>query len=92
MAKLKVQMKIGKAIMELPDTKTIRLEWPEGYEIDFLTGQFITVYWSHKQKYKRAYSLSSCALDKGYYEVTVPPALFAPGSKELRISWVDFYR
>ena len=71
MAKLKVEMKIGKAIMELPDTKTIRLEWPEGYEVDFLTGQFITVYWPHKQKYKRAYSLSSCALDKGCYEVTV---------------------
>ena len=39
--------------------------------MDFLTGQFITVYWPHKQKYKRAYSLSSCALDRGYYEVTV---------------------
>ena len=71
MAKLKVEMKIGKAIMELPDTKTLRLEWPEGYEMDFLTGQFITVFWPHKQKYKRAYSLSSCALDRGYYEVTV---------------------
>ena len=71
MPQLKLEMKLGKAIMELPDTKTIRLEWPEGYEIDFLTGQFITVYWPHEQKYKRAYSLSACALDRGYYEVTV---------------------
>jgi ferredoxin-NADP reductase len=71
MAKLKVEMKIAKVIKELPDTKTVRLEWPEGYDVDFKTGQFITVYWPHKPKYKRAYSLSSCALDKGYYEMTV---------------------
>ena len=44
MAKLRVEMKIGKVVMELPDTKTIRLMWPEGYEMDFLTGQFITLY------------------------------------------------
>ena len=31
--------------MELPDTKTIKLKWPEGYEMDFKTGQFITIYW-----------------------------------------------
>ena len=57
--------------MELPDTKTIRLKWPEGYDIDFKTGQFITLYWPDTPSYKRAYSLSSCALDRGYYEVTV---------------------
>ena len=57
--------------MELPDTKTLRLKWPEDYEVDFKTGQFITVYWPHKPKYKRAYSLSSCALDRGNFEVTV---------------------
>ena len=71
MAKLRVEMEIGKVVMELPDTKTIRLMWPEDYEMDFLTGQFITLYWPHKQKYKRAYSLSSCALDRGHFEVTV---------------------
>src|SRR5262245_19085659 len=57
--------------MELPDTKTIRLQWPQGYEIDFKTGQFITLYFVDTPAYKRAYSLSSCALDRGYYEVTV---------------------
>ena len=30
MAKLKVEMKVGKAIMELPDTKTIRLNGRRG--------------------------------------------------------------
>lgn len=64
-------MEIEAVTMELPDTKTIRLKWPEGYEVEFLTGQFITVYWPDAPKYKRAYSLSSCALDRGFFEVTV---------------------
>ncbi len=64
-------MEIEKVVMELPDTKTIRLQWPEGYEIDFLTGQFITVAWPDTPRYRRAYSLSSCALDRGWFEVTV---------------------
>src|ERR1700741_5313556 len=71
MAKLTAEMVIETAHMELPDTKTIRLKWPEGYEVDFKTGQFITLYWPDTPSYKRAYSLSSCALDRGFYEVTV---------------------
>jgi Na+-transporting NADH:ubiquinone oxidoreductase subunit F len=71
MAKLRVEMEIERATMELPDTKTLRLKWPEDYPVDFLTGQFITVYWPHKQKYKRAYSLSSSALDRGHFEITI---------------------
>src|SRR5213083_650543 len=51
MAKQIVEMDIEKVTMELPDTKTIRLKWPQGY--------------------KRAYSLSSCALDRGFFETTV---------------------
>lgn len=66
-----VEMEIESVTMELPDTKTIRLRWPEGYDIDFKTGQFITLYWPDTISYKRAYSLSSCALDRGAYEVTV---------------------
>ncbi|MGH7942736.1 MAG: ferredoxin--NADP reductase [Limisphaerales bacterium] len=64
-------MPIETATMELPDTKTIRLKWPEGHNPDFKTGQFITVYWPDTPNYKRAYSLSSCALDRGFYEVTI---------------------
>jgi ferredoxin-NADP reductase len=66
-----LEMPIETATMELPDTKTIRLKWPDGHNPDFKTGQFITVYWPDTPAYKRAYSLSSCALDRGYYEVTV---------------------
>jgi ferredoxin-NADP reductase len=71
MGKLIAEMEIESAVMELPDTKTIRLKWPAGYDIDFKTGQFITLYWPDTPNYKRAYSLSSCALDRGFYEVTV---------------------
>lgn len=71
MVKQIVEMPIEAAIMELPDTKTIRLKWPEAYAVDFKTGQFITLYWPDTIHYKRAYSLSSCALDRGFYEVTV---------------------
>lgn len=71
MAKIIAEMVIDAIHMDLPDTKTIRLKWPEGYDVEFKTGQFITLYWPDTPSYKRAYSLSSCALDRGFYEVTV---------------------
>jgi len=71
MPKIITEMAIDAARMELPDTKTIRLRWPEGHDVDFKTGQFITVCWPDTPNYKRAYSLSSCALDRGVYEITV---------------------
>jgi ferredoxin-NADP reductase len=71
MAKNIVEMTVEATVMELPDTKTIKLKWPEGYPVNFKTGQFITVYWPDTPNYKRAYSLSSCALDHGFYEITV---------------------
>ena len=42
MAKQIVEMVVETATMELPDTKTLKLRWPEGYDIEFKTGQFIT--------------------------------------------------
>jgi len=71
MGKVITEMEIESVTTELPDTKTIRLKWPIGYEPDFKTGQFITLFWPDTPSYKRAYSLSSCALDRGFYEVTV---------------------
>ncbi len=72
MAKVIAEMLVESVKLELPDVKTVRLQWPEGYDPgEFKTGQFITVYWPHKPKYKRAYSLSSSGLDRGAYEVTV---------------------
>ena len=70
MAKL-AEMIVESVKMELPDTKTMHIKWPEGYEVEFKTGQFITVYWPDTPNYKRAYSLSSCAVDRGFFEVTV---------------------
>jgi len=71
MAREILEMPVEQATMELPDTKTLRLKWPDGHNPDFKTGQFITLYWLDTPGYKRAYSLSSCALDRGFYEVTV---------------------
>src|SRR5271168_610137 len=71
MPKIVTEMAIETTVMELPDTKTIKLKWPEGHDVEFKTGQFITVYWPDTPAYKRAYSLSSCALDRGFYEITV---------------------
>jgi len=71
MAKQAVEMVIQNVVTELPDTKTLNLKWPEGYDIDFKTGQFITVHWLDTPTYNRAFSLSSCALDRGFYEITV---------------------
>lgn len=71
MAKQIVEMLVETATMELSDTKTLKLQWPEGYDPEFKTGQFITVYFGDSPAYKRAYSLSSCALDRGFYEVTI---------------------
>jgi len=65
------EMPIESVKMELPDTKTIRLKWPDDYDVPFKTGQFITLYWPDTPRYKRAYSLSSCVLDQGHFEVTI---------------------
>ena len=71
MAKQIAEMRVETATMQLPDTKTLRLQWPQGYDPDFKTGQFITLRFPDSPSYKRAYSLSSCALDRGFYEVTI---------------------
>jgi ferredoxin-NADP reductase len=65
------EMVIESTTMELPDTKTVRFKWPDGYDPEFKTGQFITVCWPDTPAYRRSYSLSSCALDRGFFEVTI---------------------
>ena len=70
MAREATEMPVESVTAELPDTKTFRLKWPDGYDVEFKTGQFITLFWPDAPEYKRAYSLSSCALDRGFYEVT----------------------
>jgi ferredoxin-NADP reductase len=71
MAREATAMTVESVTLEVADTKTIRLAWPAGYQGDFKTGQFITCFWPDEPGYKRAYSLSSCALDRGFFEFTV---------------------
>ncbi len=71
MAKIAAEMVVEKVTIEAADVKTLQLRWPDGHEPEFKTGQFITVFWPDTPAYKRAYSLSSAATDRGFYEVTV---------------------
>ncbi len=71
MSREATEMTVDSVTLEVPDSKTIRLAWPAGHEMNFKTGQFITCFWPDEPSYKRAYSLSSCALDQGFYEFTV---------------------
>lgn len=71
MSREAVPMNVSAVTVQAADTKTIRLDWPEGYAVDFKTGQFVTCFWPDEPSYKRAYSLSSCALDTGFFEFTV---------------------
>jgi ferredoxin-NADP reductase len=71
MSKLIAEMLVDAVTMETHDVKTLRLKWPEGYDVEVKTGQFITLFWPDTPNYKRAYSLCSCGLDRGFYEVTV---------------------
>ena len=66
-----VEMVVEDVTMELEDVKILRIKWPEGYAPDFRTGQFITLFWPDSPLYRRAYSVCSCALNKGYYEIAV---------------------
>jgi glycine betaine catabolism B len=71
MAREATEMAVASVSIEVPEVKSIRLQWPDGYNPDFKTGQFITCYWPDEPNHKRAYSLSSCNLDRGFYEFTV---------------------
>lgn len=71
MAKLYTEMVVEKVTVEASDVRTLRLRWPEGYDPEFKTGQFITLCWPDTPSYRRAYSLSSCAQDRGHFEVTI---------------------
>ena len=67
MARGPAEMLIESVKMELPDTKTIHLKWPEGHECDFKTGQIITVNRPDTTQYKRAYTHSSSAHDRRFF-------------------------
>ncbi len=66
-----VQTTVESVTPEIPNTNSLLLRWPQGYEAEVKTGQFITLFWPDTPQYKRAYSLSSCGLDRGFYEVTI---------------------
>ena len=66
-----VEMPITKVVQETHDTRTFRLLPPDGFSMDWLPGQFITIYLPDDPKTRRAYSLSSSPLDGHYLEITI---------------------
>jgi glycine betaine catabolism B len=95
MAMRTVEMTVTQVIQETHDVKTLRLDWPTGVDYPFKTGQFITVFLPEDPKTKRAYSLSSCELDRGFFDITVKKMgnfgtrlneVIKPGSKLMVIS------
>ncbi|MCL5097065.1 MAG: hypothetical protein M1608_05970 [Candidatus Omnitrophica bacterium] len=71
MPKPVVTMRVESVTSEVTDTNTLLLRWPEGYSVEVKTGQFVTLFWPDTPQYKRAYSLSSCGLDRDFFEVTI---------------------
>jgi len=65
---------ISKVTRETHDVRTLRVDWPSGVDYVFKTGQFITIYLPEDPKTKRAYSLSSCELDRGFFDITIKRA------------------
>ncbi len=74
MAKQIFECTVSRVIQEIVDVKTLHIDWPAGVNYDFKTGQFITIYLPEDPKTKRAYSLSSCELDRGFFEITIKRA------------------
>ncbi len=71
MARQPVEMLVEDVSMELKDVKIVRFKWPDGYAPEFKTGQFFTLYWPETPLYRRAYSVCSCGLDQGYFDIAV---------------------
>ncbi len=71
MPRVITEMPVTELTQETHDVKTLKLEWPTGTDFIFKTGQFITLYFADDPKVKRAYSLSSCQFDRGYFDITV---------------------
>lgn len=74
MARQILECTVSKVIRETSDVKTLHVDWPSGVDYQFKTGQFITIYLPEDPKTKRAYSLSSCELDRGFFEITIKRA------------------
>ena len=65
------KLKIIKIIDEAPDTKTYRMEIPDGIKLDYFPGQFFMVRFNDNLKLQRAYSVASSPEQKNYIEITM---------------------
>lgn len=83
------KLKIVEIIDEAPDTKTFRVEIPNGMEIGFFPGQFFMIRFEDSATFQRAYSIASSPEQKKYMEITMD--LVGEFTKKLWQSRVDDY-
>jgi len=65
------KLKIISIIDEALDTKTYRMEIPDGVNLDYFPGQFFMVKFDDNLKLQRAYSVASSPEQKNYIEITM---------------------
>jgi len=65
------KLKIIEIIDEVPETKTFRVEIPEGEEINFYPGQFFMVRFEDNKTFQRAYSIASSPTQKNHIDITM---------------------
>lgn len=71
MARNAAVCKIKEIIQETPDVKTFRVAFPDSANFNFIAGQFVMLYFNDDPKTRRAYSISSSPLDKGFVDITL---------------------
>ncbi|MFH1725567.1 MAG: FAD-binding oxidoreductase [Elusimicrobiota bacterium] len=62
---------VSQIIQEGRDSKTFRLELPEGASFDFRPGQFVRVAFPEEPEARRPYAIGSSPLEKGFVEITL---------------------
>ncbi|MCH8003333.1 MAG: hypothetical protein IH934_01780 [Nanoarchaeota archaeon] len=65
------KLKIIEIIDEAPDTKTFRVQIPNGNEIAFYPGQFFMIRFEDNKTFQRAYSIASSPTQKNYIYITM---------------------
>jgi len=65
------KLKIIEIIDEVPETKTYRVQIPNGNEITFYPGQFFMIRFEDDKTFQRAYSIASSPTQKNHIDITM---------------------
>ena len=65
------KLKLIEIIDEAPDTKTFRVEIPDGVNIDFFSGQFFMIRFEDDKTFQRSYSIASSPTQKNHVDIAM---------------------